>query len=129
MTKERPKSPRARLFIALDLSEALRAGIAEWGKRELRDPALRGVKEESLHITLAFLGYMPEKATGSLTEIVEGVGSSAPAIELDDPVAKPNLARARVIALPVDSAATVALQGQLQQKLVAERLYKPEKRP
>ena len=25
------------------------------------DPALRPVAEESLHITLAFLGYLPEK--------------------------------------------------------------------
>ena len=28
----------------------------EWGRQELADPALRLVRRESLHITLAFLG-------------------------------------------------------------------------
>jgi len=39
MAKERLKSPRARLFVALDLPEAVRTGIAAWGRRELVDPA------------------------------------------------------------------------------------------
>jgi len=41
MAKERLKSPRARLFVALDLPEALREGIVAWGRRELDDPALQ----------------------------------------------------------------------------------------
>ncbi len=43
MAKERLKSPRARLFVALDLPEELRDGIVAWGRQELRDPALRPV--------------------------------------------------------------------------------------
>jgi RNA 2',3'-cyclic 3'-phosphodiesterase len=129
MVEERLKSPRARLFVALDLPEALRAGIAEWGKAELRDPVLRVVKEESLHITLAFLGYMPEQEIGSLTEIVEGIESPAPEIELGEPVAKPALKRARLFALSIESPGAVALQAELEKKLVAARLFKSEKRP
>ena len=129
MVKERLKSPRARLFIALDLPDALRAGIAAWGRRELKDPALRVVKEESLHVTLAFLGYTPEKEIGSLAQIVEALDSPAPTIKLGDPIAKPTLKRARIIALPVVSPGTVALQAELEEKLVAARLFKPEKRP
>jgi len=128
VTKERLKSPRARLFIALDLPEDLRAGLVAWSKRELRDPALRAVQPESLHVTLAFLGYLPEKGIGRLGEIVARLRSPAPTIELGDPVAKPSLARARLFALPVSSPGTVELQGELERALVAERLYKPEKR-
>jgi RNA 2',3'-cyclic 3'-phosphodiesterase len=130
VTKERAKSPRARLFVALDLPEDLRVGLVAWGDRELRrDPALRPVRPESLHITLAFLGYVSEKAIGRLGEIVSGLRSPAPAIELGDPVAKPSLGRARLFALPAASPETVGLQAELAEELVAARLYKPEKRP
>ncbi len=129
MAKERLKRPRARLFVALDLAEGMRAGIVAWGRRELGDPALRVVRGESLHLTLAFLGWTPEKAVGRLGEIVGGLRSAAPTLELGDPVAKPSLRRARLFALPVTSAGAVALQAELQGALVAERLYEPEGRP
>jgi RNA 2',3'-cyclic 3'-phosphodiesterase len=128
MAKERLKSPRARLFVALDLPGGMREGIVSWGQRELRDPALRVVAPESLHITLAFLGYLPEKEIGRLGEIVAGLESPPPEIALGDPVARPSLRRARVFALPAESSGTVALQSELEEKLAAERLYKPEKR-
>lgn len=129
VSKERLKSPRARLFVALDLPEDLREGIVNWGEGELRDPALRVVAPESLHITLAFLGYLPGREITRLGEIVRGLGAMAPALRLEDPVAKPSLRRARLFALPAISPAAAPLQRELEQKLVAERLYKPEKRP
>lgn len=129
MAKERLKSPRARLFIALDLPGELRDGVVAWGKRELRDPALRIVRPESLHVTLAFLGYLPEKEIGRLGEIVGRLRSLAPTIELGDPLAKPSLRRARLFALPASSPGAIGLQSELEDALVAERLYKPEKRP
>jgi RNA 2',3'-cyclic 3'-phosphodiesterase len=129
MAKERLKSPRARLFVALDLPERVRAGIAEWGRQALADPALRLVRCESLHITLAFLGWMPEKEIPRLAEIVAGSGGPAPSIELGDPVPRPERGRPRLFALPADSQGAIALQGELQEKLVAARLYEPEKRP
>lgn len=128
MTKERLKSPRARLFVALDLPGALRKGIDAWGERELRDPALRVVPAESLHVTLAFLGYTPERAIGQLREIVAGLEATAPAIQLGDPVAKPSLRRARLFALPAESPGAVSLQAELEERLVSEGLYKAEKR-
>jgi len=129
MTKERLKSPRARLFVALDLPEEIRDGIVAWGRQELIDPALRVVAPESLHITLAFLGYMPEKEIGPLGEIVEDLRTAAPQIRLGDPIARPSLRRARVFALPVESPTVLELQAELEEKLVAKRLYKPENRP
>lgn len=129
MAKERLKSPRARLFIALDLPEEVRSGIVAWGRRELDDPALRPVRAEALHVTLAFLGYRAEKEIPRLAEIVEASGGAAPRIELQDPLGKPSPGRARLFALPAVSPAAVALQAELEQSLVAERLYEPEKRP
>lgn len=129
MAKERLKSPRVRLFLALDLPDQLRDGLLAWGGRELRDPALRVVPPESLHVTLAFLGYLPEKEVGRLGAVIGRLRSPAPTLELGDPVARPSLRRASLFALPVGSPGAVALQGELQEALVAERLYKPEKRP
>jgi RNA 2',3'-cyclic 3'-phosphodiesterase len=129
VSKERLKGQRARLFVALDLPEKLRDGIVAWGNEELRDSALRLVPPESLHVTLAFLGYLPEREIERLGEIVRGLGATAPTLRLEDPVAKPSLRRARLFALPAISPAAAPLQRELEQKLVAERLYKPEKRP
>ena len=129
MAKERPGSPRARLFIALDLPDAVREGIVAWQHAELTDPALRVVPPQNLHVTLVFLGYVPEKAIGRLASIVQGIAGPAPSLELwREPVAKPN-GRPRLFALDAASDATVALQGRLERELVAARLYKPEKRP
>jgi 2'-5' RNA ligase len=129
MAKERLKSPRARLFVALDLPDPVRAGIVAWGRGALADPALRRVRPESLHITLAFLGYVPEKEIPRLGEIVEASRGRAPLIELDDPVPRPERGQPRLFALPVASPGTIALQAGLEEELVAARLYKPEKRP
>lgn len=129
VAKERLKTPRARLFVALDLPEALRDGLVAWGERELRDPALRVVPPGSLHVTLAFLGYLPEKEIERLGEVVGCLRSPAPVLELGAPLAKPSLRRARLFALPVRSPRAVALQAELERALVGERLYKPEKRP
>jgi 2'-5' RNA ligase len=129
MPRERLKSPRARLFVALDLPASTRSEIVEWGRVELSDPALRPLAPEALHITLAFLGYLPERAIERLGAIVGETSRSAPTIELCNPVARPERGRARLFALPARSLEAVALQSELQEKLVAERLYKPEKRP
>jgi len=129
MAKERPKSPRLRLFVALDLPERVRAGIAAWGGRALTDPALRPVAERSLHVTLAFLGWTAEKQVARLAEIVGSCAAPAPRIALGDPVQRPERGRPRLFALPVDSPATIALQAVLREKLVASQLYEPEERP
>ena len=128
MAKERLKSPRAKLFVALDLPNEVRKGIVAWGRKALDDPALRPVAESSLHITLAFLGYLPEKEIPRLASIVESCGGPAPSIGLGQPVQRPERGRPRLFALPAESPATSALQHELQEGLVEARLYEPEKR-
>jgi 2'-5' RNA ligase len=129
MTKERLKSPRARLFVALDLPGELREEVERWVGVELADPALRPVAPDALHVTLAFLGYRPVKEIERLAALVEGLATAAPRIALEDPVQRPPRGRARIYALPVSSQGALELQAELERKLVAERLYEPEKRP
>jgi 2'-5' RNA ligase len=132
VVEERLKSPRARLFVALDLPDELREGIATWGREALADPALRPVPPESLHITLAFLGSRDEGEIGEIGEIAAAVTENAgpaPWVELLDPEQRPPRGRARVYALPALSPGTEALQAGVEQALVAGGFYEPEKRP
>jgi 2'-5' RNA ligase len=129
VTKERLKSPRARLFVALDLPDEIREGIAAWGREALADPALRPVPRESLHITLAFLGYRPEKEIERIAEVVRESVGPAPWVELLDPMQRPPRGRARLFALPALSPGTEVLQEGVERRLAEEGFYKPEKRP
>lgn len=129
MAKERLKSPRARLFVALDLPDGVREGIVSWGREALADPALRPVPVESLHVTLAFLGYRAEKEVEQIAEVVRESVGPAPWVELKDPAPMPPRGRARLFALPALSPGTEVLQEGLEQKLVEGGFYKPEKRP
>jgi 2'-5' RNA ligase len=129
VAKERLKSPRARLFVALDLPGPVRVAIAAWGREELTDASLRPVAEESLHVTLAFLGFLPEKRIPLLGEIVAAAAGPAPRIELGNPVPRPPRGRPRLFALPAGSPGAVALQAGLEGGLVEAGLYEPEKRP
>jgi 2'-5' RNA ligase len=129
MAKERLKSPRARLFVALDIPASARDALGAWGREALADPALRPVPAENLHLTLAFLGFRPEREIERIAAAVEASVAPAPLVELLDPVARPPRGRARLFALPVLSPGAEAMQAALRERLVAARLYEPEKRP
>jgi RNA 2',3'-cyclic 3'-phosphodiesterase len=129
MTEERSKSPRARLFVALDLPQAVREGLGEWGGTSLGDPALRPVAPESLHITLAFLGHRPEKEIEPIAEALAGCVAPAPLCELQDPVPRPPRGRGRFYALPAVSPGAEQIQARVSEALAAGGFYEPEKRP
>jgi 2'-5' RNA ligase len=130
VAKQRLKSPRARLFVALELPERVRDGLAAWQRAELEPlPMLRPARPEALHVTLAFLGYHDEKRIPRLGEVVAATDAPAPTLRfLPEPVPIPER-RPRLFAAGAESDATVALQARLEEALVAERLYEPEKRP
>jgi 2'-5' RNA ligase len=129
MANEHSKSSRARLFVALELPEGLRSRIEAWGRVALADPALRPLAAESLHVTLAFLGYRPEEEVGSFAEIVEGLEGPPTRIVLGEAVPRPDRGRPRLFALPIDSPDAVSLQATLEERLVEKGLYEPEGRP
>jgi RNA 2',3'-cyclic 3'-phosphodiesterase len=130
VAKERLKSPRVRLFVALDLPEDVRAGLVEWQQTALADAALRPVRPESLHITLVFLGYQAEKDVRVIGKAALATDAGAPAVELGaEPMGVPRGKRPRLIAIEARSEETEALQKQVEQNLVAGGFYEPEKRP
>lgn len=129
MAKERLKSPRARLFVALDLPDDVREGIVAW-QQGFEDPALRLVRPENLHMTLAFLGYRPEKEIERIGEVVRSVEAPAPELRLKpEPVGVPRGKRPRLFAVDMESPQAVELQTEVERELVQSRFYEPEKRP
>jgi 2'-5' RNA ligase len=131
--RSRPGSPRARLFVALDPPADVRARLDAWRTRAFRDrDDLRLPNAATLHVTLAFLGYRPEKEIALIGSLLRDAcaGRDAPELAAADVMPLPPR-RPRLFALDlVDSdGACVALQGAVSDALEAERIYKPEKRP
>jgi 2'-5' RNA ligase len=122
------KSPRARLFVALDLPDRVRDAIAVWQGTAIADPALRPMRPGSMHVTLCFLGYHPEKAVPRIAEVVSSLEPRPVELRFDrDPSAMPK-GRPRLYAIGGESESASALQGELSEALAAGRFYKPEKR-
>jgi RNA 2',3'-cyclic 3'-phosphodiesterase len=131
VAKERLKSPRARLFVALDLPEDVRDGLADWQRREVTAAELRPVRPETIHMTLAFLGWHPEKRIGDIAAAaLDGLESSAPEVRLEpDPIpvgrskSRPNL-----FAVEAESPGAIELQAEVESRLVEAGFHTPEKR-
>jgi 2'-5' RNA ligase len=130
VAKERLKSPRARLFVALDLPEDVRTELAAWQAGECGDPALRPTPAEQLHVTLCFLGWQRERDIEPIAELVTGIESRPVELRFArEPAARPPRGRPRLFAADAESPAAVGLQSELSDRLVAKRFYRPEKRP
>ncbi|MGA8761910.1 MAG: RNA 2',3'-cyclic phosphodiesterase [Candidatus Sulfotelmatobacter sp.] len=71
-----------RLFIALDLDDAIRERIARFldGVREFA-PDARWVRPESLHVTLKFIGEKPEPVVEQIKQALKTIRASA--VEID----------------------------------------------
>jgi len=128
MAKERLKSPRARLFVALDLPDAVRDGLADWQRRALSDPALRPMRPEALHVTLCFLAYHPEKLIPRIAETIASVPPRPVGLRFESEPAPRPKGRPRLYAVGAQSDGAVTLQAELSAALEAERFYEPEKR-
>jgi 2'-5' RNA ligase len=130
VAKERLKSPRARLFVALDLPEAVRDGLARWQREAMTgQEALRPAHPEALHVTLCFLGYQAEKDVGRISEIVRAVQPRGVRVRFEpQPVPIPRN-RPRLFAVAAPSEGAVELQADLARRLENSRFYKREKRP
>lgn len=129
----RPGSPRARLFVALDLPEDAREALAHWRDQAIagRDD-LRAVAREALHVTLAFLGYRPEKEIEQIAAALRAAlaGPVAPVLESRGVKAVPPR-RPRLFALDLEDrgGGASALQAAVSRALEAGGFYAPEKRP
>jgi RNA 2',3'-cyclic 3'-phosphodiesterase len=128
---ERLKSPRLRLFVALDLPEDVLDPLVRWRERELGGiPGARLVTRASLHVTLVFLGYQYERDAERIASICfeqpAGPFELRPAGLTGVPPRRPRL---YALELSDESGAVAAWQLQLSERLHAAGLYEPEKRP
>ena len=129
MAKQRLKSPRARLFVALDLPADVRDGLSAWQRDELNVDELRPAAPETLHITLAFLGYRRERDIEPIAAAATGIDVEAPEVRLLlDPVARPERGRPRLFAIEAESPGAIELQAEVEASLAGAGFYEPEKR-
>jgi RNA 2',3'-cyclic 3'-phosphodiesterase len=115
----------ARLFVAADLPEGVRARLAS-----LKAPGRR-MARESLHVTLCFLGELDEAEIPDIGAVVDEVRAQTPVWLSAGEVLWLPPRRPRVCAVRlIDSdAALGALQASLSSALVAGGWYVPERRP
>jgi 2'-5' RNA ligase len=129
--RERLKSPRLRLFVALELPEAILEPLVAWRDEVLGGLAdLRPLPRESLHVTLVFLGYQAERDVDRIAEIC--FADRPPPFELLAEAlvgVPPRRPRLYALSLEDRGGALTAWQGALSEALAGVGLYEPEKRP
>lgn len=130
MASERLKSPRVRLFVALDLPAAVREPLAEWTGAAFGHPDLRLVRPEALHVTLVFLGYQYERDVERIARVSFAAALPPAELRAVEVTGVPR-GRPRLYALALEDAGggLGSWQAGLSERLHAERLYEPEKRP
>jgi RNA 2',3'-cyclic 3'-phosphodiesterase len=125
---------RLRLFVALDLPPEARAALAAFRDAEVAaaPEVWRPVRDEALHLTLAFLGHRPSGDVAAIQPVIERCAGAAPGLHLalGAPVLLPPR-RARVLCASVaDPEAVLAeLQAAVSAGLAAAGVYEPETRP
>jgi RNA 2',3'-cyclic 3'-phosphodiesterase len=121
---------RLRLFVALELPAPARDALAAF--RDRADPELwRPVRDESLHLTLAFLGHRPEGDVETVRGVLEAcAGEPRIPLVLGAGLLLPPR-RARVLCADVDdvSGELAALQSRVSDGLVAAGMHESERRP
>ena len=119
--------------MALELPPPVRGRLAGWRDEAIagRDD-LRPVAADSLHVTLAFLGYRPEKEIAEIGRVTgEAVSAFRPVPFVPGGVVPVPPRRPRLFALDLEDEGELAggAQGALSKALARGRFYRPEKRP
>src|SRR5919107_5990178 len=123
----------ARLFAALELPAPVRDALAAFGHAGAdEDFALRPVRDDALHVTLAFLGHRPLDDIEPAAEAVRAAAAAAPRpleLSLGEPLW---LAPRRPHVLTVEVRDATGALFALQERVVAELAeaveYEPERR-
>lgn len=128
---ERLKSPRLRLFVALDLPEALTEELSAWRAQAFGERAdVRLPANSSLHVTLVFLGYQAKRDAGRIAEASFADLASAFDLRAVEVVEVPRR-RPRLYAVSLNDSgdALTRWQAGLSERLRKLGVYEPEKRP
>lgn len=128
-----PAPVRARLFVALELPEAVRDELLAWRSGEPSARDLRLIRPEALHATLCFLGWRPAHEIaqiGAACGVALRDRGGAPVLALGEVLWLPPR-RPRVLAVGLEdrSGALQELQSALSEALSSGGWYTPESRP
>jgi RNA 2',3'-cyclic 3'-phosphodiesterase len=118
-----------RLFVALELPAVAREALGEF--RDRADPEVwRPVRDEALHLTLAFLGHRPEADVSVVGDVLGRLALGVVPLALGAGLLLPPR-RARVLCAEVLdlSGALGRLQASVSDGLAAAEVYEPERRP
>jgi RNA 2',3'-cyclic 3'-phosphodiesterase len=120
----------ARLFVALELPAAVRADLAAFGHAAADgDDALRPVRDDALHVTLAFLGHRDPADIPLAATAVRETPTVAPRIALGDPLwLAPRRPHVLTVALDDHDGALAELRAQLVDRLTDALEWTPERR-
>jgi 2'-5' RNA ligase len=124
------REPSRRLFVACDLPAAAAAATARWQAVELAPhEELRLVP--TLHVTLCFLGAVPERRVDDVAAALGELRLAALPTALGEPLFLPRHGARRVIAIHLDdpAGALAATQRSVSDALYHLGVYTPEKRP
>jgi 2'-5' RNA ligase len=121
----------ARLFAALEVPASVRCELAAFGRAAAsHDGALRPVRADALHLTLAFLGHRALDEVDPAREALRGVRSAAPSLTLGEPLwLAPRRPHVLTVALQDAGGVLAALRAQVVARLAAALPWEPETRP
>ena len=124
------REPSRRLFVACDLPVAAAAAVASWQATELA-PHEEVRVVATLHVTLCFLGAVPERRLDELVAALGELPLAALPTALGEPLFLPRHGPRRVVAIALDdpSGALRATQRSVSDALYGLGVYTPEKRP
>jgi 2'-5' RNA ligase len=131
LTRERLKSPRLRLFVALDFPEQVLDRMVAWQAEAFADRRdLRLVPKYSLHLTLAFLGYQAESDVERIADVSFAERGEPFELRPSELVEIPPR-RPRLYALGLEDREERlgSWQAALAERLEGGGFYEPEKRP
>jgi 2'-5' RNA ligase len=120
-----------RLFVALELDGKATALLADYQRRlAALDPAVRWVRPEQIHLTLQFLGEVPDGRVPQVTDALDGLGGhGAFTFELEGvgTFGSPRSPRVIWVGVRMPSPRLVSLQKACEERL-AEAGFAPEGR-
>jgi 2'-5' RNA ligase len=120
----------ARLFAALELPSPVRDALGAFSRAAAADDfALRPVRDDALHVTLAFLGHRALDDIDPAREAVRSVAAAVPSLSLGDPLwLAPRRPHVLTVELLDADGALFALQERVVEALVDAVGYEPERR-
>jgi RNA 2',3'-cyclic 3'-phosphodiesterase len=123
-----PHEPTRRLFFALWPDAAMREAMVHATRKAARASGGRPVPAANLHVTLAFLGAVPERRLGELAEIARRAAAGG-RLELAFDHLEHWRAAQLLCALPAEAPAPIVALARRLQDVLAARGFAPDLKP